>query len=538
MTYRILITDDIYTSGLELLQAEKDVQVDVEQGLSADALRSRIPDYDAVITRSGTALDADFFAAAAGHLKVAARAGVGLENVDVEAATRAGVMVMNIPEVNAVAAAELAIGLMLALCRHIPQSNALLREGKWERLQFMGVHLDGKVLGLVGLGRVGRRVAARAHAFGMRVLAFDPYVADDVADALQVELVEELDLLLERADFVSLHCQLTDETRGLIGAAQIAKMKAGARLVNAARGGLVDEAALLAALQNGRLAGAALDAFQNEPPTGPSAALLALPNVVATPHLGASSYEAQHDVSIRIVRQVLDALRGASYHNVVNLPFADGEDYRQLAPYMLLAEKIGSLQMQLSDGGKGTALQGLQLHLAYRGEELSEHAKPLAVALLKGLLTPALGKDVNYVNAPYLASEHGLSVHQMAASGMEEYANVVVCRLVRGDEQRLIAGTLLTRSQSRIVRLDDIPMDVLPEGFMLAIKSRDMPGVIAQVASLLGKSKLNIAEYRLGRDKPGGTAFSFINLDAEAPEQVLDSLRGLPPVIEVKQVCL
>ena len=537
MTFRILITDDIYTSGLELLQTETDVQADVAYGLSAAALCERISGYDAIITRSGTALDAAFFAASSGHLKVAARAGVGLENVDIEAATRAGVMVMNIPEVNAVAAAEMALALMLALCRHVPQSSALLRAGQWERLPFMGIHLEGKTLGLVGLGRVGRRVAARAHAFGMHVIAFDPYVPDEIADSLKVELVEALEPLLERADFVSLHCQLTDETRDLIGAAQIERMKPGARLINAARGGLVDETALLDALKAGRLSGAALDVYQAEPPTGVSAALIQLPNVVATPHLGASTFEAQHDVSIRIVRQVMDALRGVGYHNVVNLPFADGEDYRKLAPFMMLAEKMGSLQMQLA-AGRGIPEGGMHIHVAYRGEELTEYAKPLAVALLKGLLTPILGDQVNYVNAPYLANERGLSVHQMTSSGLEEYSNVVICQLVTAAEKRLIAGTLLTRSQPRIVRLDDIPMDVLPEGFMLAILSRDIPGVIAQVASLLGESKLNIAEYRLGRDTPGGTAFSFINLDSEAPETVLVKLRGLPPVIEVKQVCL
>jgi D-3-phosphoglycerate dehydrogenase len=537
MTFKILITDDIYSSGLELLQAETGVRVDVEYGLSAAELCKRVADYQAVITRSGTALDAGFFAAAAGHLKVAARAGVALDNVDVSAATKSGVMVMNIPEVNAVAAAEMALALMLALCRNLPQSNALVRAGKWERLSFMGIHLEGKTLGLVGLGRVGRRVAARAHAFGMRVIAFDPYVPDEIAGALKVELAEELDSLLERADFVSLHCQLTDETQGLIGAEQIKRMKPGARIINAARGGLIDESALLNALESGQIAGAALDAFQTEPPDGASAALIRHPRVVATPHLGASTYEAQHDVSTRIVRQVLDALRGVGYHNVVNLPFADGDDYRKLAPFMLLAEKIGSLQMQLTDG-KNIPAGGMQVHVGYRGEGLSEHAKPLAVALLKGLLTPVLGEGVNYVNAPYLANEHGLSVHQMTASGMEEYSNVLACRLVTDAEERLLAGTLLTRSQPRIVRLDDIPMDVLPEGFMLAIESRDIPGVIAQVASLLGESKLNIAEYRLGRDKPGGTAFSFINLDSEAPEAVLVQLRGLPPVIEVKQVCL
>ncbi len=547
MTFKILITDDIYTGGPELLRDQEDVRLDVVYGLSAAELCGRIAGYDAVITRSGTALGADFFASAAGHLKVAARAGVGLENVDVQAATKAGVMVMNIPEVNAVAASEMALALVLALCRNIPQSNAVLREGKWERLAFMGIHLEGKTLGLVGLGRVGQRVAARALAFGMRVVAFDPYVPDDVANTLKVELVEQLDDLLAQADFVSLHCQLTDETRGMIGVEQIERMKPGARLVNAANGGLVDEHALLDALKSGRIAGAALDVYQTEPPTGASAALIQLPNVVATPHLGASTYEAQQDVSIRIVRQVLDALRGVGYHNVVNLPFDDGDDYAKLAPFMLLAEKIGSLHMQLvgplasphfEPQKWGDARGAMQLRVSYRGDEIEGYAKPLAVALLKGLLTPAFGADVNYVNAPILADENGLSVHQAMFPGIEEFSNVVVCELAFGSEKRLIAGTLLTRSQPRIVRLDGIPMDVLPEGFMLVIKSHDMPGVIAQVASLLGKSGLNIAEYRLGRDKPGGTAFSFINLDSEAPESVLVQLRGLPPMIEVKQVCL
>ncbi len=537
MTFKILITDDIYTSGPEVLRAETDVQVDVEYGLSASALSKRVIDYDAVITRSGTALSADFFAAAAGHLKVAARAGVGLENVDVQAATRAGVMVMNIPEANAVAAAEMALSLMLALSRNVSQSNAVLRAEKWERLPFMGIHLDGKTLGLVGLGRVGRLVAARAHAFGMRLVAFDPYVPDDVANELNVELVEQLDDLLTQADFVSLHCQLTDETRGMIGAEQIARMKPGARLINSARGKLVDESALLAALTSGHLAGAGLDVYQTEPPTGESAALIQLPNVVATPHLGASTYEAQHDVSIRIVRQVLDALRGVGYHNVVNLPFNNNDEFAKLAPFMLLAEKMGSLQIQLMDC-KGIPADGMQVQVDYRGDELKNYAKPLAVALLKGLLTPVLGDVVNYVNAPYLAYERGVRINQAMFGGLDEYANVLVCEVIAGSEKRMIAGTLLTRSQPRIVRLDGIPMDVLPKGFMLVTKSHDIPGVIAQVSSLLGKSNLNIAEYRLGREKPGGTAFSFINLDSEAPESVLVALRGLPPMIEVKQVCL
>jgi D-3-phosphoglycerate dehydrogenase len=314
-------------------------------------------------------------------------------------------------------------------------------------------------------------------------------------------------------------------------------MKPGVRIVNTARGGLIDEDALLEALRSGRVAGAALDVYQIEPVAGTSAALVALPNVVATPHLGASTLEAQDDVSIRIAQQVLDALRGAAYRNVVNLPFSGEEDFRAIAPYMVLAEKIGSLQMQLLRG-HAAALSELRVQVTYHGPEVQDHAKPLTVALLKGLLTPILGDSVNYVNAPQFAHDRGLSVSQVPLPGVEDYANLIACRVSAGDERRFIAGTLLTHSALRIVRMDDMPMDAMPAGFALVVKSRDVPGVIGQVATLLGRAALNIAEYRLGRDAPGGTALSFINLDTEAPEAVLAELRALPPIIEVKQVSL
>jgi D-3-phosphoglycerate dehydrogenase len=537
MTFRILITDDINSAGIDMLRGEPDLQIDVKVGLHGEALRAAIPGYQAVITRSGTALDATFFAAGSGTLRVAARAGVGLDNVDVQAATLAGVMVMNIPEVNSVSAAEHALALLLSLCRKIPQANARLRDGFWERQPFLGVQLSGKTLGIVGLGRVGGQVAIRARALGMDVIAFDPYVPEEGADSLHVELVEELDELLARADVISLHMQLTPETRGMIGPDQFARMQDGVILVNTARGALIDESALYDQLVSGRVAGAALDVFSTEPPQGVTSQLIALPNVVATPHLGASTIEAQADVSLQIARQVLDALRGVNFHNVVNLPFAGEDDYRAIAPYMLLAEKIGSLHMQLLRG-ELSSLDGMQVQVAYRGTDLEEHTKPLTVALLKGMLAPILGDSVNYVNAPRLAHDHGLAVNQTLFPGMEDYSNMIVCRLVYPNGKRLLAGTLLTRSQPRIVRLDDYPMDVLPAGYLLLIKSRDVPGVIGQVASTLGTSGLNIAEYRLGRDEPGGTAFAFINLDSEAPESVLNSLRALPPVIEVKQVNL
>ncbi len=534
MTYRILVTDDIIEVGLDRLRSAPDVDVDVRKGLSAQALCAEIGGYDAVITRSGTALDAAFFKAAAGRLKVAARAGVGLENVDIAAATAAGVMVMNIPEVNALAAAEHTFALMLSLCRHVPQSNARLREGVWERSPFLGVQLAGKTLGIVGLGRIGALVASRARAFEMKVIAFDPYVPEDVAEGLRVELVETLDELLVQADFISLHCQLTEETRNLLSAPQFAKMKRGVRIINTARGGLIDESALLAALNAGQVAGAGLDVYQTETADG-ALALARHPRVVATPHLGASTFEAQEDVSIRIANQVLDALRGTGYRNVVNLPFTGDADYRAIAPFMALAEKIGSLQMQLA---MGRSLGDMTVQVAYRGPDIGHQAKPLTVALLKGLLTPILGDSVNYVNAPQVAAERGLAVSQAALTGAEEYANVILCRLIAGEEKRLVAGTLLARGQARIVRMDDMPMDALPEGYVLVVRSRDVPGVIGQTASLLGAAGVNIAEYRLGRDYPGGTALSFINLDDAAPEEVLAGLRAMKSVIEVRQVRL
>jgi D-3-phosphoglycerate dehydrogenase len=537
-TYRILVTDDIGADGLAQLRAAPDARVEARDGLSREALLKCIGDYDAVITRSGTALDAEIFRAAR-RLKVAARAGVGLDNVDVDAATLAGVMVMNIPEANAVAAAEHTFALMLALCRCVPQADARLRGGVWERRPFMGVQLHGKTLGIVGLGRVGSLVAARARAFGMHVIACDPYVPEENSEALRVELVEDLDELLERADFVSLHAQLTDETRRMIGPAQIARMKPGVRLINTARGALVDEEALYEALRSGKVAGAALDVFPVEPPFGDerAARLLQLPNVVVTPHLGASTVEAQADVSAQIARQMLDALRGAAYRNVVNLPFAEGVDYRAIAPYMTLAEKIGSLHMQLARGRRGP-LAGLQVRVAFHGGELKDQVKPLTVALLKGLLAPILGDSVNYVNAPRLAHDRGIVVRQSVFPVAEDYANVILCRVIAAPEERLIAGTLFAHTQPRIVRMDDFPMDALPSGYALIVKSRDVPGVIGQVGTRLGAAGVNIAEYRLGRDAPGGTALSFINLDAPAPEAVLAELRALPQVIEVRQVYL
>jgi D-3-phosphoglycerate dehydrogenase len=530
--YNILITDDIGPAGLRLLDAASDVKCDIVKLPSHEQLLKTIGEYDAIITRSGTPLSADVFNAAK-QLKVAGRAGVGMDNVDIDAATLRGILVMNTPDANTLAATELTMALMLAVCRHLPPAQTSVKRGEWTRNKFNGVQLNDKTLGVIGLGRIGSRVATRCQAFGMKVIAYDPYIAEEVAVRLHVRLVGELDELLATADLITLHTPLTEETRGMIGAAQVAKMKDGVRLINCARGGICDEQALYDGLVAGKIAGAALDVFSFEPPrTDLLQRLLALDNIVATPHIGANTLEAQRDVAVQIVQQVIDALRGVNFRNVVNLPFAEGVDYRSLAPYMTLAEKIGSLHMQLIRGRIG------RVEVEFRGDEVEAHVKPLTVALLKGLLAPILSDAVNYVNAPRLAEERGITVAQTRHPAAQDYSNVILCRVISAKETRLIGGALFLRTQPRIVLLDDYRIDGLPSGPALIMSNRDVPGVIGQVGTLLGHNSINIGEWRMGRAAPGQMAVSFINIDTPANEQVLAELRALSQILDVRQVML
>lgn len=348
--FKILITDDIGAAGLALLEAAADVHHDLVKLPSPEKLLRMIGDYDAVITRSGTPLTPEVFEAGK-RLKVAGRAGVGIDNIDVDAATRHGVLVMNTPEANTLAATELTMALMLALCRKLPRANDSIKRGEWTRSQFVGVQLNGKTLGIIGLGRIGSRVATRCQAFGMNVIAYDPYITEEVASRVHVRLVSDLEELLRTVEIISVHTPLTEETRGMIGAKEIARMKDGVKLINCARGGIYDEKALLEGLVSKKIAGLALDVYSSEPPKSDILKqLLARDDVVATPHIGANTSEAQRDVAVQVVQQVIEALRGENLRNVINLPFADNVDYRSLAPYMILAEKIGSLQMQMTRG--------------------------------------------------------------------------------------------------------------------------------------------------------------------------------------------
>jgi len=525
--FRILITDDLSPQAVERLEAADDVNFEVVRRPVPEDLGEIIASYDAIIIRSSVQVDADLLAAAS-QLKVIGRAGMGLDNVDIDAASLRGVIVMNTPGANTVATAEHTVAMLLALCRHVPQADVSVRSGEWTRSQFTGVQLYRKTLGIVGLGRIGAQVARRTQAFGMSVIAFDPYISDEVARELNVTLVD-LDELWSRSDFITLHTALTPETRGMIDATAMARMKPGVRLVNCARGGLVDDVALVDALRSGHIAGAALDVFADEP-LPPDSDLRNLPNVVLTPHIAASTIEAQRDVGTQIVDQVLAALRGEDYRNAVNMPVVDGNVFRLLRPYLRLAEKLGSLQMQLSEG------RIKRVEVEFQGDEVSAYVKPLTVALLKGLLDPITDTPVNYISAPHLAMQRGISVSETRGLPTPNYANLLSCRVLWDEGERLVSGSLLGHEFPRVVQIDAFRIDAQPEGIILVMESIDVPGVVGCVGTLLGKRGINIAEWRLGRIAPEGEALSFINLDSPASANVLIELVELEGVNRVRQV--
>lgn len=529
-TYRILITDPLPSEGIEVLRGAPDVSL-VINDLHGAALRDAIGDYDALIVRSGTAVDRAVIDRAT-RLKLIGRAGQAVDNIDIQAATARGVMVMNTPEAVAIAAAEHTWALLLALCRQVPAADRSVRGGNWDRDRFLGVEINGKTLGLIGFGRIGQLVAARAQGFGVRVIVSDPYIDEELARKSAVTLLP-LDELLARADFISLHASLVGARPGLIGPAEIARCKPGARLINTAQGVLVDEVALAAALKSGQLAGAALDVFAEEPPVGST--LLGLPNVVVTPRLGSSTVEAQAVVARQIAHQVLDALRGHNYRNVVNLPFAVGPDFRLIGPYLTLAEKLGALLAQLGDSAPR------RLELEVRGAGLQEMVRPIAVAVLTGALRQLATEPINYVNAPALAAQRGIQITQTRGFELVDYPNLISVRAHWDGGpayERLLAGTIFGGSDIRLVQIDHIRMDARPFGPALIMQSRDVPGLMGGVGSLLARHGINIAEWRLGRDQPGGMALSVLNLDSAPAPEVLEQMRELPQVVNVRLVAL
>ena len=526
--FDILITDKLGDAGLERLDAAEDAAYEMKTDLSKEELLEIIPGYDALIVRSGTKVDADVLRAGE-KLRVVGRAGIGVDNIDVRAATMRGIIVMNTPQANAIATAEQTMALMLALSRHTAAAHAALKAGEWRRSDFVGVQLYRKTLGIVGLGRIGRLVARRAQAFGMDVVAYDPYVSEEVGRELSVTLVD-MDDLLAQSDYITLHTVLTPETEEMINAESIGQMMEGARIVNVARGKLIDEQALADALASGKVAGAALDVYSQEPPVNNP--LVGLSNVLHTPHLGASTVEAQRDVATQIADQVLDALRGTDFRNALNMPFPAGPDFAASRPYMDLGEKMGILQSILAPA----PIRRVEVEV--RGEAVADLVRPVAAALLKGLLERSLSDPVNYINAPILAEEHGISIAQTTGVSSADYPNLISCRVHWDGGRRVLSGVLFGGSEPRIVQVNSYQLDANPQGAVLIMQNKDVPGVIGQVGTILAAYDVNIGEWRMGRETPGGEALSFINLDIEPPEAVLHALEKIPAITNLKLVML
>ncbi len=526
--FRILISDKLGAVGLQRLDRAGDVSYDHLPNLSKDELLKIIGDYDALIVRSGTQVDSDILQAGS-RLRVVGRAGMGVDNIDVRAATMRGIVVMNTPDANSVATAEQAMALMLALCRHIAPAHASLLAGEWRRSDFVGIELKGKTLGIVGLGRIGRLVARRAQAFDMNVIAYDPFVSEEIGQAFGILLVD-FDDLLAQADFITLHTAATPETEKMINADSLALMKPGVRLVNAARGKLIDEAALAQALRDGKVAGAALDVFSKEPPQDNP--LIGLPNVLHTPHLGASTIEAQTTVAVEIVDQVLSALRGDDYRNALNMPIPGGEAFTAARPYVSLAEKLGLLHGALAPP------EVRRVEVEVNGDDVDALLRPVAAALVKGLLEGIGSESINYINAPLIAADMGITVSQSQGVTDVDYPNLISCRVQWPDGSRTLAGVLFGGSEPRIVQVDNYQLDANPKGYVLILQNRDVPGVIGQVGTILGAYDVNIGEWRMGRGQQGGEALSFINLDNEPPPPVLQALEKIPAITQVKLVLL
>jgi D-3-phosphoglycerate dehydrogenase / 2-oxoglutarate reductase len=529
--FRVLLSDPLAPQGLEVLRRYAPrVEFDNKPGLSPAELADAIGPYDALIVRSGTKVTKEVIERAA-SLKVIGRAGVGIDNVDLDAATRRGIVVMNSPLGNSVTTAEHAITMMMALARHIPAANASIKSGKWERGKFTGTEVCNKTLGVIGLGNIGRIVADRALGLKMKVIGFDPMVTQEAASRIGVELVT-LDQIYERSDFITVHVPLNDDTRGMIGPAAFAKMKKGVRIMNCARGGIVDENALADAIRSGKVAGAALDVFVEEPPPK-NHPLLQLDAVIATPHLGAATDEAQVQVAVDIANQVADFLLEGAIRHAVNIPALSPRELEVLGPHLTLAEKLGRLAAQLINEAPAQVTVGLG------GEAANLNAGPLVAAAVKGLLSVFLETEtLNYVNAPYIARERGIAVTETRTRETTDYVNTLTIAVRTATSAHEVAGAVVGNRGIRLIRIDNYRVEAVPEGYFLMLHNRDVPGVVGSVGTLLGQEKINIAGLELGRDRVGGMALSLVQIDQLVPPAVLDKIKTLPAVTSASSLKL
>ncbi len=525
----IFVSDDVSESGLEPLR-NAGFTVEKRTGLTPQKLSEALRDCDGLIVRSETKVTAALMDAAS-RLRVVGRAGVGVDNIDVAAATQRGVVVMNAPDGNTITTAEHTIALLVSLARRVPQGNASLKAGNWERKKFIGVELQGKTLGIAGLGRIGRVVASRARAFGMSIVAYDPFVAPEQARDLELEIVP-LDEVFARADFLTVHTPLTLETRGLIGRDAFERMKTGVRVINCARGGLVDERALYEAIKSGKVAGAALDVFEQEPPPADHP-LLSLDEVIATPHLGASTKEAQEGVAVTVAEQMRDYLLTGALRGAVNIPALGTQELNILLPYTLLAESLGRFQAQLVD----EAVR--EVRLEYSGEIAGMDAAPVTRAFLAGLLRDVSAR-VNVVNAFLIAEERGIAVTSSYKRTGGEFSPAVRTEVIASMGSQTVSGTLFRsvgqEAKGRITEINGFHIEAIPRGHMLFMRSRDVPGVIGRVGTILGERGVNISRFHLGRRERGGEAISVIEIDAPLEPKTLEALRAFEHVISARQI--
>lgn len=522
---KVLVSDSLSEKGIEIL--EREAEVDVKTGMSPEELKGCIGEYDALVVRSQTQVTKEIIDAA-DNLKIIGRAGVGVDNINIEAATQRGIIVVNAPEGNMISAAEHTIAMMMALSRNIAQANQSVKAGKWDRKSFMGVEVRGKILGVIGLGRIGAEVARRAQGMDMDILAYDPFISEERASDMGVKLTTVDDIVLN-SDYITVHTPLTKETRNLIDKEQFEKVKPGVRIINCARGGIINEEALAEAVASGKVAGAAIDVFVNEPPTG--SPLLDVDNIIVTPHLGASTKEAQVNVAVDVGQQIINFSKGFPVKNAINMPYVKQEVMKVLEPYLPLAEKLGRLAAQLMEG------KYEKIEVSYSGEIADKDTGPVTVAALKGVLEFAMGSAVNYVNAPVIAKERKIKVVESKSQTSESYSNLITVSIFNDGATKTVAGTMVG-SNPRVVRLDDYSVDVLPLGHMIIALHEDHPNIIGPCCMVLGKHDVNIAGMQVGRITAGGTAIMVLNVDSDVSGDIQDEIKDVDGIIDVKMVYL
>jgi len=523
---KVLVSDKLSKEGLEIFKNTPGIEVDVMTNLTPDELKGVIKDYDALAIRSATKVTREVIDCAE-KLKVVGRAGAGVDNVDIPAASKRGIVVMNTPGGNTITTGEHAIALMVSLARKIPQATASMKAGKWEKSKFMGNEFFNKTLGIIGIGRVGSIVADRALGLKMNVIAYDPYISPTAAEKMGIAMVT-LDDLLKKSDFITVHVPGTKDTKGMINANAFAKMKKGVFIINCARGGIIVEKDLHEAIVSGKVAGAALDVFEEEPTKNMD--LLALDNVICTPHLGASTDEAQINVAIAIAEQISAYLTTGEIRNAVNFPSVSAELLSVIQPYVNLAEKLGKFEAQLIKGGIKEVI------VEYSGEILNYNVAPITLSLLKGLLTPILTENVNYINAPVIAKDRGINVVESRSSEVGDYTSMIALTVKTSEEESCVAGTIFGRQEPRIVRINKFTVEVVPEGNLLVVSNYDKPGVIGNLGTTLGAKKVNIARLHLSREKIDQQALVVLSTDTLVSADVLKKLQELPNIISITQL--